>query len=144
MPDLTAISAVLASLSHLRALTSTAIELRDESKLLLVTNQLQGQISDLLAETIQVQQAQAALVAENQRLKDQVRQLQDWATEKTRYALNARPQGTLVYTLKPAFHTDEPVHHLCPNCYESGKKSILQLHWPGGTLRCPACKTELA
>ncbi|ENP0655282.1 hypothetical protein ACCH91_000155 [Serratia marcescens] len=99
-----------------------------------------------------VQEKLMALQAEHMamaRLKDdlerQVMELTQWNQEKTQYALTKLPSGTMVYQLKPAYQGDEPVHQLCPNCYQKQVKSILQFHgysqWHS-VLRCPGCASD--
>ena len=58
-------------------------------------------------------------------LRDQVKRLQDWETEKTRYALQKRGKKYL-HELRRESANGEPQHWLCPKCFSEGRKSILQ------------------
>lgn len=87
----------------------------------------------------------AAVLSRIRDLEAEIAQFKDWEQEKQRYELYELTIGTLVYRIKPSMQGSEPVHHLCPNCYEQGIKSILQysaiknLH---SSYSCPRCKAS--
>jgi len=79
-------------------------------------------------------------------LEAEIVRLKDWSAEKQRYELADAGNGCLAYRLKAGMGDGEPPHWLCPNCYEDGKKSILQPQKHPGlseTLDCPRCQTRL-
>lgn len=73
--------------------------------------------------------------AENRHLSDTMRikeleqeilRLSDWSKEKLRYELVAVRGGAFAYMFKQGMNDDAPPHWLCTNCFEQGRKSILQ------------------
>jgi hypothetical protein len=46
--------------------------------------------------------------------------------QKKRYQLRGFGGGTFAYELKPSEANGEPIHGICPTCFENGKKHILQ------------------
>jgi len=75
-----------------------------------------------------------------------IAQLDAWERERQRYELKEFPAGTLAYSLKADDQAGEPRHHICPACYQEGRKSILQAtarHSGGEIVVCPRCETKL-
>lgn len=97
------------------------------------------------------QAAHASLTESERELKATIAEFESWETEKSRYELHET--GTpgysgLAYSLRDEYvKASEPIHHICPNCYEDRKKSILQL--PANQrkatyfLICPRCETAI-
>jgi hypothetical protein len=118
----------------------TAVQIND------VKFTLQGHILDAQQGLFAAQEAQADASKRIATLEQEILGLKDWETEKQRYALKRYYPSAFAYALKPEMAAGEPPHRLCANCYQQGKKSILQ-----GTaetvlrhriFRCPLCKTE--
>ena len=90
--------------------------------------------------------AQATLVQKVADLEATLVQFETWEREKARYRLVETAPRAFAYRLNETeVARGEPLHHICPHCYEQRRKSILQanpedLH----SLRCPACQTEIA
>ncbi|WP_323036216.1 hypothetical protein [Pararhodobacter sp.] len=57
--------------------------------------------------------------------KDEMKQ-QRFAAEAERYALTTTDMGALIYALLPEKAGGQPVHYLCPQCFEDQVKSVLQ------------------
>lgn len=80
-------------------------------------------------------------------LEEQFIKLKDWQAQKERYELKDTGQGALAYALKNGMETSEPTHWLCPDCYQTGEKSILHPdELPVGrcsTLNCHPCGLEI-
>lgn len=140
MPDPITVISGLGAIKTALDITKTLSEARDSSKLLAVKLELQGLL-------LEAQDAQSTLASQKRELEEQIRQLETWGREKERYQLQEVGRGTFAYILKPEAQGSEPPHMICPNCYEHGRKSILQaaeatrgqrIH------RCPACKAEVA
>lgn len=81
-------------------------------------------------------------------LEAEVMRLKDWQAEAKNYELADTGSGALAYRLKDSVESAEPPHWLCPTCFPSLKKSIMQPETiPEGRvhiLRCNTCKTILA
>lgn len=67
----------------------------------------------------------AALIEEVGELKERLLRMENWDAQKKRYRLVAVSAGTAAYALKKSMSDGEPPHYLCTNCYENGKRSIL-------------------
>lgn len=68
----------------------------------------------------------AAITSRVRDLESQIAQFKNWEHEKQRYELHELAPGTLVYRLKESEQGSEPIHHICPNCYEQGFRSLIQ------------------
>lgn len=77
--------------------------------------------------------AQVALLAER------VRKANEAQAQLDRYQLWETPTGHLVYRLRDAQKADDPAHFICPNCYEDGRRSVLQGDWR--RKKCQTCKS---
>jgi hypothetical protein len=55
--------------------------------------------------------------------------------------------GVLAYAIKEAVRGAEPEHHLCPDCYQKGQKSLLQREYRevgrASLLVCHRCGLDL-
>lgn len=80
-----------------------------------------------LTEQIFASQAQiAALLGRESELKAEVARLKDWSHDKERYELCMIAPGTFAYRVQQGMQGAEPMHYLCPHCYQKHVKSILQ------------------
>ena len=93
------------------------------------------------------QELQFKMSKRNRELEEEVIRLKSWDVQKGDYELKAIGDSAFVYSLKENAESAEPMHWLCPPCYENSKKSILQR---GGVSRtiphtwlCPVCKAEI-
>jgi len=59
-------------------------------------------------------------------LEAELTRFKNWESEKARYQLVELAPSTFVRRLKAEMANGEPVHDVCPNCYEQGMRSILQ------------------
>ena len=93
------------------------------------------------------QQLHAASVQRVRDLESEVAQFNMWETEKQRYKLKDFGQNTFAYELKPEMANGEPTHFICPQCYETSRKSILQFEsldvYKREGYRCYSCKALL-
>jgi hypothetical protein len=67
-----------------------------------------------------------ALNRENAALQSKLNEADSWKAESQRYQLTEVAAGILLYVLKPDAANGEPTHYLCPNCFGTKQKSILQ------------------
>ncbi|MCL4759748.1 MAG: hypothetical protein KJZ96_15545 [Rhodocyclaceae bacterium] len=103
---------------------------------------LLGAAVDANGKLLDVQTVADAAHRRIRELEAEVAALKDWEEDKRRYRLHEVVPGTFVYRVDPAVHGAEPVHELCPNCYQKRVKSILQrggVEQQHRTLRCPEC-----
>lgn len=104
-------------------------------------------VIDLQSTILTAQQAQGELLNENSELKKENTALKAWGVEKSRYELIDLYRGLFAYVLKAGCEQGEPPHALCANCFQQGKKSILQssgdIQTHNRTWDCPSCKTKI-
>lgn len=93
-------------------------------------NEVKLNLQSLILEAQQslfvAQEEQAQATKKIEKLEQEIARFKDWEVEKRRYQLEDTGQGSLAYRLKSEALTDEPVHWICPSCYQNGKKSILK------------------
>ena len=95
---------------------------------------------------------QTELVQRIGELEKQIAQMEAWEAQKQRYQMVIPYQGGTVYALKKSMSEGEPAHYICANCYQHGKRSILQCRNPTykagdsvAVLFCanPSCKSQV-
>lgn len=103
-------------------------------------------VIDLQERILAAQAAQATLVERVNELEKQVAGFETWEAQKKRYELKDFGGGTFAYVLKPSEAGGEPIHRICPNCYEKGHRSILQFGFTTSNQQdkysCPSCETK--
>ncbi len=62
----------------------------------------------------------------NRQLEQKIVEYKKWDADTARYKLQEIAKGIFVYVLQSDQSKGEPVHWLCPNCFEQHQKSILQ------------------
>ena len=122
------------------------VEVRDAIKTGDMARELLAHILEAQQATLSAQAREAALTEEIGGLKARLIEFETWETEKQRYELAEYRPGTFAYAIKEATRGAEPVHRICPNCYERRVKSILQhvLRSRAGyeKVHCPACSND--
>jgi hypothetical protein len=100
-------------------------------------------VIELQEKILAAQAAQSALVEQVGELEKQVAGFEAWEAQKQRYQLKDFGGGTFAYELKAEETRGEPLHRICPSCYEKGRRSILQFGAQNGFSQdrylCPAC-----
>ncbi len=121
----------------------TAEKLRD---LIRGDDRLPREVSELCLriydQLLDAKQVQVRLEGDLRALQQELANLDRFDAEAARYKLQPTERGAFVYFLQEGHSHGEPVHCVCPNCFEGSVKSILQ---PKGLLlACPRCKAEYA
>jgi hypothetical protein len=139
------VAEITAGITSVRAaydLTKAMIASRDAKLLANSARDLQMVLGEAIGKFLEAQQAQMAQLEEIASLKAEIANFRDWETEKQRYELKQVGTGTFAQMLKPDARGIEPPHWLCPNCFETGKKSYFQFSthagW-GSVYRCKGC-----
>jgi hypothetical protein len=104
-------------------------------------------IFELTSKLLDAQQEYAALLARVGELEKKLTSFENWEREKERYELKEHGFGkVLAYALKEGVDPPEHPHSVCPDCYQQGKRAILQTvsRFPGRNeiLLCQACGWE--
>lgn len=110
-------------------------------------SELQSSMSVLHATYLSLQSQNEELSKLNNKLEKELAKINNFNKEAKRYEIRELCAGVVVYALKKDNANQEPMHYLCPNCYQERRKSILQLHaksYHGARYNCtnPACKAE--
>jgi len=86
---------------------------------------LADNIIDLQTKMLAVQADYQNISEVNQSLKRQIETREQWSSQAARYQLHETEPGIFVYLLKKECQADEPLHTICPNCFQKQQKSIL-------------------
>jgi hypothetical protein len=152
VPDLSAITAIASSLNAAVNITKAMKDLNDLSVFQSKVIELQSVILEAQSGVFNANDERSALIEQISQLKKEMADLKTWDTEKKRYELKAITADALAYALKPESQGAEPPHFICANCYEHGKKSLLQMkarNIASSSLgiptqyRCPECRSEI-
>lgn len=69
-----------------------------------------------------------------------------WEATASRYVLKDYGGNTFAYELQPDRAEGDPIHRVCPNCFEQRMRSILQHRFRDASQRehyaCPSCEKE--
>jgi hypothetical protein len=88
-----------------------------------------------------------AVVEKAKELEQKLARFETWDEEKHRYELRELRRGAFAWVVKPECAGGEPVHALCPACYERRTKSILQSNgepqWTKHSWDCPNCNAHV-
>ncbi|MEK7810249.1 MAG: hypothetical protein AAB278_00335 [Pseudomonadota bacterium] len=109
--------------------------------------ELQSAILSAQSSALAAQGEQSSLVQRIRDLEDEITNVKAWGTQKIRYKLASPCDGSMVYALQKSMCDGEPPHYICTNCYQAGKRSILQIRQPTNSIQltvfvCPICKAE--
>ncbi len=72
------------------------------------------------------QAQQSTLIQRVHDLEKELMSIKAWEKEKERYQLIEPWRGCFLYALKEASKGTEPPHWICAQCYQEGRKSLLQ------------------
>lgn len=106
-----------------------------------------GAVIELQEKILSAQESQTVLFNRIRELEELATEANAWKAEKTRYELHDFGGETFAYVLKADEARGEPSHKICANCFQSGRKSILQKL--GGNIngqvlhRCPHCGVDI-
>lgn len=146
--DIMDIAVIPGLVSNLKAATDVAKALYD----LKLSADVQAKVSELQSALLAAQTSALTATAAQFELQERVRQLEaqlraaeDWRSTKLRYALVTPWRGPAqAYALRRAEANGEQPHLVCTNCFEDGKRIILNPVRQGRTFMiCPACKASL-
>jgi hypothetical protein len=125
MDDISAFTDLITSLRSAVEITKAIMDVSD-------ANRLQTKILDLTKEimsaqscALATQSAQLDLLQSKRGLEDELAKLKTWNMEKYRYELQNVGSGAIVYVPKQSMRGTEPIHWICANCFQIGKKRFL-------------------
>lgn len=103
---------------------------------------LAGLALDLTKKLVDARLAQAEILHRLHTGENEMKELDRFEKQAARYVLAQTDGGAIVYALKPECAEGEPMHYLCPACFDHRKRPILQPM--GQFLRCSHCGTDYA
>jgi hypothetical protein len=144
--DISLLQGTVASLKLAGDIAKGFLQLKSISDVQAKVIELQSVILSAQGDALAAQAQQTAMLEEIRNLKEEITCVKAWEKEKQRYKLISPWQGLLLYALKENCSFSEPPHWICTNCYENGRKSILNLMRKQNVvafiLFCPACRAE--
>jgi hypothetical protein len=104
----------------------TVVETTSDHKTKEAIAGLQNGILDLQAKVYAAQAKYQELADAKREAEEKLRAIEKWESEAARYQLTELAPGILVYALRTDQLRGEPIHYICPHCFERKQKSILQ------------------
>jgi len=86
---------------------------------------IQNSLIDIQAQLLATQSKYEDLTEVKRQLEQKIMEYENWDSDAARYELKEVAAGIFVYALKKDQAQGEPVHWLCPNCFQQRQKSIL-------------------
>lgn len=144
--DLSLIQGTISGLKVAGDIAKGLLELKTLSEVQGKVIELQSAILSAQGNALSANADQSAMVEEIRALKEEIARVKAWDTQKQRYKLVQPWSAGVAYALKESMSNSEPPHLICTNCYESGRKSILNpvedsqkwVHYA-----CPVCKAQI-
>jgi hypothetical protein len=149
MPDMLAIAQGLNAVKALTDIAKTMIGLRDSTKILETSVELNSKIADVQIALNAALAEQTTLIQTIREREEEITCLKAWDGEKEKYELKDLGSGSLALVIKPDAQGSEPVHCLCVRCSQDGKKRIMQNTGEmapapyGRKWRCSDCGTTI-
>jgi hypothetical protein len=145
MVDMGSIAAALGGLKTAADIAKGLLALKSDAERQAKVIELQTVILAAQSSAIAAQSDQFTMLEEMRQLRDEIAKVRAWETQKQRYKMAVPFPGVTVYALLRSMSNGEPPHYICANCYQDGKRSMLQHNttknnWPA--LACAACKFE--
>lgn len=137
-------NSVMDPLKSAGSIAKELLEIRDLSKIGDIVIKLQSEILSAQQASFAAQARESEISDEIRALKAKLTEFEDWEAEKNRYQLTDFGSGTYAYRLKQEMANNEPIHRLCPNCFQKKIKSILQFRHRSSSeqdiYNCPNCE----
>jgi len=146
MMDMALIGGTISSLRLAGDIAKSFLQLKTMAEVQGKVIELQSVILAAQSSALEANAAQMAMVEEMRTLKEEIVRHKAWETQKQRYVLDRPLRGTVAYALKESMSDGEPPHWICTNCYENGRKSILNGRNTALNMysfECPVCKSAI-
>lgn len=145
--DIASITATITGLKAASDIVNGLMNAKTSSAVDTAVRELNAHLLTVQREAMAANTEQFTMIEEIRALKKEIAHIKAWDSEKKRYQLtDLWNTGVLAYALKESMSNAEPPHYLCTNCYEEGRKRILNLQKNSKSGRlmlvCPFCKTE--
>ena len=144
--DLSLIQGTIAGLKTASDIAKGFLDLKTMTDVQGKVIELQSAILAAQSSALSANADQAAMAEEIRSLKAELERVKAWERQKERYQMHAPWEGATVYALKESQKGTDPAHWICTQCYELGKRSILQHHARTGgwaSYVCGVCRSEV-
>ena len=153
MIGMSEIAGAFTALKAAKDIAESMKDLRDTALIQGKVAELQSKILDAQSAAFAANEERSTLINRVGELEKEVADTKAWVAEKEKYTLtdllpnSSRMTTIYAYVEKDKASTPETTHKLCANCFDSGKKSILQgeSRTPGmhRVLVCHHCGSDL-
>jgi hypothetical protein len=147
MIDLTLLPSAMAGLKGAIDITSALVKTNNIVDVNAKAIELQQIIIKLQQDIFSAQDSQRVANEEIQNLKKEISNLKSVGIDLMRYKLCSPFSGSAVYGISKDDESKEPAHYLCGSCFQTGKKSILNLKANDKGFQdfaCPTCKATIS
>jgi len=147
MVDMGSITAAVASLKAAGEIALGLVKLKTVAEVQAKAIELNQKIIEAQHEIFAANAAQTTLIQRVSELERQIASIEGWERQKQRYQMATPFAGMTVYALRATMSEGEPPHYICANCYQNGRRSILQMaktkdSWTIFVCPNPACRAE--
>src|SRR5215470_2881638 len=125
MDDISAFAGLITSLRSAVEITKAKMDGGDANTLHTKILDLTKEIMSAQSCALVAQSAQLELLQRKRGLEDELAKLKAWNMEKYRYELQNVGSGAVAYVPKQSMRGTEPLHWICANCFQIGKKRFL-------------------
>jgi hypothetical protein len=125
MENVSAIDGLTTSLRAVAEITKAMKDISDASLIPTRIYELATEIMSAQSCALAVQSEQFDLLQNKSELEGEIVKLKAWKTERYRYELQSVGPGANAYVVKGTMRGGEPVHWICADCFQSGKKRFL-------------------
>jgi len=133
---------IFTMVSTASGLIKTVADLTTDTKVKEKTVAANNALIEIQSGLLTMQKESLELQQENDKLKRQIEQFNDWEKTKTLYKL-VHTGGSIMYQPSDLNPIQEPKRYYCPNCFEQKCLSIAQYFRTAGNNHfCPKCKTN--
>ena len=124
--DISSITAAIASIKTAKEIITGLNKLKSEVEINSAKSELLNQIIDIQSNLLTIQSEYQSIFEENNDLKERLKVVNDWETEKENYCLKSIPNNNFAYSLKNPQTDTEKKLLFCPNCFSNQQIKILQ------------------
>jgi hypothetical protein len=125
MHDISALADLIASLRSAVEIMKAMLDARDADRMRTKISELTREIMSAQSYALGAQSSQLELLQSMRGLEDELAKLKAWNLERYRYELQSVGPGAIACVLKQSMRGTEPVHWICADCFQSGKKRFL-------------------
>jgi hypothetical protein len=125
MDDVSAIAGLVTSLRAAVEITKAMKDIGHANLIPPMIFELTKEIMSAQSFALAVQSEQFQLLQSKRDLEEEMIRHKAWNTEKYRYELRTVGPGAVAYVLKESMRGSEPIHWICANCFQVGKKRFL-------------------